>query len=126
MHAAALAEDASVFDYDSHFDSIQEARAEPKQKEKMARESRYIASLLETAEERKMYSMKDSLPKNVLLRTIYMEIKRSLLLLHIRKNLKRRPSGRRSKSKSKLMRNRMQWKRKGIWVTFIVIYLEIM
>jgi coiled-coil domain-containing protein 55 len=53
MHAAALAEDASVFDYDSHFDSIQEARAEPKQKEKMARESRYIASLLETAEERK-------------------------------------------------------------------------
>jgi coiled-coil domain-containing protein 55 len=53
MHAAALAEDASVFDYDSHFDSIQETRAEPKQKEKMARESRYIASLLETAEERK-------------------------------------------------------------------------
>jgi coiled-coil domain-containing protein 55 len=53
MHAAALAEDASVFDYDSHFDSIQEARAEPKRQEKMARESRYIASLLETAEERK-------------------------------------------------------------------------
>ena len=53
MHAAALAEDASVFDYDSHFDSIQQARAEPKQKEKIAKESRYIASLLETAEERK-------------------------------------------------------------------------
>lgn len=53
MHAAALAEDASVFDYDSHFDSIQASRSEPKRQEKMARESRYIASLLEKAEERK-------------------------------------------------------------------------
>ena len=53
MHAAALAEDPSVFDYDSHFDTIQESRAEPKRKQKTARESKYIASLLETAEERK-------------------------------------------------------------------------
>lgn len=26
MHAAALAEDAAIFDYDSHYDSIQEVR----------------------------------------------------------------------------------------------------
>ena len=53
MHEAALAEDSSVFDYDSHYDSIQAQRSEPKRQEKMARESRYIASLLEKAEERK-------------------------------------------------------------------------
>lgn len=53
IHAAALAEDASVFDYDAHYDAIQETRAEPKRQEKMGRQSRYIAGLLETAEERK-------------------------------------------------------------------------
>jgi coiled-coil domain-containing protein 55 len=53
MHAAALAEDSSIFEYDAHHDSIQEARAEPKRQEKMARQSRYIGGLLEKAEERK-------------------------------------------------------------------------
>jgi hypothetical protein len=120
LHADALTEDAAIFDYDSHFDSIQEvraqslllqegasghsgaaaalllllllllgssthaaclwhfsspaplpslrhcrgtlpgpthpplqARAEPKKQEKLARQSRYIAGLLEKAEERK-------------------------------------------------------------------------
>lgn len=53
MHAAALAEDASVFDYDGVYDSIQEARVQPKQQEKLARKSRYIGGLLDKAEERK-------------------------------------------------------------------------
>ncbi|KAL4428308.1 hypothetical protein ABPG75_002397 [Micractinium tetrahymenae] len=53
MHAAALAEDAAIFDYDSHYDSIQESRAQPKRQEKLQRQSRYIAGLLEKAEERK-------------------------------------------------------------------------
>lgn len=48
-----MAEDSSVFDYDSHYDAIQDARAAPKRQEKTARESRYIASLLEKAEERR-------------------------------------------------------------------------
>lgn len=46
MHASALAEDAAVFDYDAHYDSIQESRAQPKREEKMQRQSRYIAGLL--------------------------------------------------------------------------------
>ncbi|KAK9903590.1 hypothetical protein WJX75_009420 [Coccomyxa subellipsoidea] len=53
LHAAALAEDASVFDYDGVYDSIQEARVQPKQQEKLARKSRYIGGLLDKAEERK-------------------------------------------------------------------------
>lgn len=53
MHAAALAEDASIFDYDSHYDAIQASRDQPKQTEKLQRQSRYIAGLLEKAEERK-------------------------------------------------------------------------
>ncbi|KAL6771479.1 hypothetical protein ACKKBG_A26550 [Auxenochlorella protothecoides x Auxenochlorella symbiontica] len=53
LHAAALAEDAAVFDYDGHYDAIQEAREEPKRREKKERQSRYIAGLLEKAEERK-------------------------------------------------------------------------
>jgi coiled-coil domain-containing protein 55 len=53
MHAAALAEDPSVFDYDAHYDDIQRSRVEPKRQEKVARESKYIGSLLEKAEERK-------------------------------------------------------------------------
>lgn len=53
LHAAALAEDAAIFDYDSHYDAIQAARAEPKKQEKLQRQSRYIAGLLEKAEERK-------------------------------------------------------------------------
>lgn len=53
MHAAAIAEDPSIFDYDSHYDAIQESRDEPKRQEKLARQSRYIEGLLEKAEERK-------------------------------------------------------------------------
>lgn len=52
MHAAALAEDASVFDYDGVYDSIQEGRVQPKQQEKLARKSRYIEGLLDKAKER--------------------------------------------------------------------------
>ncbi|EIE23000.1 hypothetical protein COCSUDRAFT_66132 [Coccomyxa subellipsoidea C-169] len=52
MHAAALAEDASVFDYDGVYDSIQEARVQPRQQEKLARKSRYIEGLLDKAKER--------------------------------------------------------------------------
>jgi len=46
LHASALAEDASIFDYDAHYDDIQAARVEPKRQEKVARQSKYIASLL--------------------------------------------------------------------------------
>jgi len=53
LHAAALAEDASVFDYDSHFEKIQEERTEPKRQDKIERRSRYIGSLLEQAAVRK-------------------------------------------------------------------------
>eukprot|EP00884_Botryococcus_braunii_P012394 jgi/Botrbrau1/21155/Bobra.0061s0049.1 len=53
MHERALAEDASVFDYDGVYDSIQEQRVQPKQAEKLARKSRYIEGLLQKAEERK-------------------------------------------------------------------------
>eukprot|EP00205_Picochlorum_sp_RCC944_P002052 CAMPEP_0182609254 /NCGR_PEP_ID=MMETSP1330-20130603/3409_1 /TAXON_ID=464278 /ORGANISM="Picochlorum sp., Strain RCC944" /LENGTH=246 /DNA_ID=CAMNT_0024828095 /DNA_START=168 /DNA_END=905 /DNA_ORIENTATION=+ len=52
----ALREDGSVFDYDVHVDAIQAARrekVEARQQEKVARKSRYIAGLLETAEHRK-------------------------------------------------------------------------
>ena len=53
MQAAALREDASIFDYDAHYESIQESRAAPRRDEKIERKSKYIASLLHTAEERK-------------------------------------------------------------------------
>ena len=52
MHAAALAEDPSAFDYDSVYDSIQEQRVQPKLAEKHARKSRYIEGLLDKAKER--------------------------------------------------------------------------
>lgn len=53
MQAAALKEDSSIFDYDAHYESIQESRAAPRRDEKIERRSKYIASLLHTAEERK-------------------------------------------------------------------------
>jgi len=52
QHSEALAQDASVFDYDGVYASIQEAREKPKQDEKAARQSRYIGNLLEKAKER--------------------------------------------------------------------------
>ena len=55
-HAEALQQDASVFEYDAHVDAIQDARrkkVEATEEEKVARKSKYIAGLLETAEHRK-------------------------------------------------------------------------
>ena len=52
MHAAALAEDASVFDYDGVYDSMQEQKVQPRQAEKLARKSQYIEGLLDKAKER--------------------------------------------------------------------------
>lgn len=53
MQQQALAEDATVFDYDGVYDSIQAERVQPKQAEKLARKSRYIEGLMRKAEERK-------------------------------------------------------------------------
>lgn len=53
LHAAALAEDASIFDYDSHHDAIQSARNAPAERDRAERRPRYIERLLETAEERR-------------------------------------------------------------------------
>jgi coiled-coil domain-containing protein 55 len=53
MYEEALATDPSVFDYDGVYDSIQEARVVPKQQDKVQRQSKYIASLLEQAQQRK-------------------------------------------------------------------------
>ncbi|KAG1670288.1 hypothetical protein FOA52_003638 [Chlamydomonas sp. UWO 241] len=52
----ALAQDASVFDYDGVYDSMQEQRVQPKQQEKIERKSRYIAQLKDQAEGRKRES----------------------------------------------------------------------
>lgn len=47
LQAAALAEDASIFDYDSHFDALQESRQQDAAaKAKASKSSRYVASLL--------------------------------------------------------------------------------
>jgi Coiled-coil domain-containing protein 55 (DUF2040) len=53
LHEQALAEDASVFDYDGVYDSIQQQRVQPRQAEKLARQSRYIEGLMQKAVERK-------------------------------------------------------------------------
>ena len=56
MQAKALEEDAMIFDYDSHVDSMRktvDARRAEKVNEKVERRSKYIATLLETAEQRK-------------------------------------------------------------------------
>jgi coiled-coil domain-containing protein 55 len=56
MQAKALEEDAMIFDYDSHVDSMRktvDARKAEKVNEKVERKSKYIATLLETAEQRK-------------------------------------------------------------------------
>lgn len=52
MQAAALAEDPSIFDYDSHFDAIREQREGPKAADRQERKSRYIEGLLDKAKER--------------------------------------------------------------------------
>jgi hypothetical protein len=53
MYAAALAEDPNAFDYDGVYDSIQQERAAPKAQDKVARQPKYIANLLEQAQLRK-------------------------------------------------------------------------
>lgn len=53
MYAAALEEDPNAFEYDSLYDSMQEQKTVPKQQEKLSRQPKYIASLLEQAEVRK-------------------------------------------------------------------------
>ena len=53
MYEQALTEDPSVFDYDGVYDSMQAAIVAPKQQDKIARQSKYIASLKEQAERRK-------------------------------------------------------------------------
>lgn len=52
LQAAALAEDPSIFDYDSHFDEIQHQRGAKAGNEIQARKSRYIEGLLDKAKER--------------------------------------------------------------------------
>ena len=52
QHAAALAEDPTVFDYDGVYDDIKVSQKEPKQAEKLERKSKYISGLLSKAKER--------------------------------------------------------------------------
>lgn len=47
VYEAALTEDASIFDYDGVYDSIQQARVQPKQQEKIERKSRYMGNWAE-------------------------------------------------------------------------------
>jgi coiled-coil domain-containing protein 55 len=46
MHAKALAEDPSVFDYDGVVDHTRDERKMAKQDEKLKRESRYITQIM--------------------------------------------------------------------------------
>jgi len=46
MHAKALEEDPSVFDYDGVVDNTKEERKMAKQDEKLKRESRYITQIM--------------------------------------------------------------------------------
>ncbi len=51
MHAAALAEDPSVFAYDEVYDSLKESE-KPKREAQKERKSKYIEGLLDKAKER--------------------------------------------------------------------------
>ncbi len=52
LQAAALAEDPSIFDYDSHFDAQQQQKEASKPAAAQARKSRYIETLLDKNKER--------------------------------------------------------------------------
>ena len=52
LHAAALADDPSIFDYDGVYEGLQQQRTQPKQTEKVERKSRYIESLLDKTKQR--------------------------------------------------------------------------
>lgn len=54
MHASALKEDPTVFDYDGVYDDIKRAREEPARRDRIARESKYVGALMAKAQERKM------------------------------------------------------------------------
>ena len=52
LHAKALEEDPTIFDYDSHFDTMQEQKVRPAMQEKIERKSRYIEALKDKAVQR--------------------------------------------------------------------------
>lgn len=52
MHAAALSEDPSAFDYDGVYDSMVETKAAPVAAARANRSSKYIENLLEKAQSR--------------------------------------------------------------------------
>lgn len=52
LQAAALSEDPSIFEYDSHFDAQQQKREASKPAAAQARKSRYIETLLDKNKER--------------------------------------------------------------------------
>ncbi len=52
MHAAALSEDPSVFDYDGIYDTMQETKAAPVAAARAQRSSKYIEDLLDKAQQR--------------------------------------------------------------------------
>lgn len=52
IHAAALAEDASVFDYDGVYDQMKASKTDHVKKDKIERKSKYIGALLQKAQER--------------------------------------------------------------------------
>lgn len=59
VYEAALTEDASIFDYDGVYDSIQQARVQPKQQEKIERKSRYMGNWGEGGPSRVAHSPAD-------------------------------------------------------------------
>eukprot|EP00803_Ostreobium_quekettii_P011739 evm.model.scf_1229.4 EVM.evm.TU.scf_1229.4 scf_1229:25823-30148(-) len=52
-HAAALAEDPTVYEYDSIYDTMHAEIAAPKKQDKQQRKPKYIAALLDKAQQRK-------------------------------------------------------------------------
>lgn len=53
VYEQALHDDPTVFDYDGVYDTMQEARVQPKQQDKIQRQSKYIAQLMDQAAVRK-------------------------------------------------------------------------
>eukprot|EP00882_Tetradesmus_deserticola_P030446 GHRQ01034190.1.p3 GENE.GHRQ01034190.1~~GHRQ01034190.1.p3 ORF type:complete len:107 (-),score=28.15 GHRQ01034190.1:129-449(-) len=53
MYAAALADDPNAFAYDGVYESMQQEKAAPKAQDKVVRQPKYIANLLEQAQQRK-------------------------------------------------------------------------
>lgn len=53
MQAAALAEDPSIFDYDAHYDTVQQEKARARPMGQPDRSSKYIQNLMDKTKERK-------------------------------------------------------------------------